>query len=449
MGLGDVTNASNLLTGSVNSTLVPLAQSATRLATARTVNGVPFDGTANIVVPTPSSLTFGTGLTATPGGGFNGSIATTLAIDTGVVVQQSDSRLTDAREWSASTVTQAEAEAGTATTRRAWTAQRITQTIAAWWASSANKVKLDSIATGAQVNTVTSVAGKTGVVTLVKGDVGLGNVANSDQTNASNLTTGVIADARLSSNVVFKNQTPTFSSGQITIGRQNAETEGGEIQLNYPENNGTTTNSSWKIDCAYSASNPRLRFYNLSSSGVAFVPFDLTTDGTLSTNILQLSSGINATSTTSAASIQTSGGIACAKDIYANKVIYTQSDVISFTPSLEGTGWGYGIQQGEYTRTGRVVHFYCRLDVNQVGVSGIRLLGLPFNCNSNSFSVNMRTTGFQNIPTGAVYSPYVEINKSSIVLNFTQNGSVATNFNSGYYTSACTMYLAGHYITNS
>lgn len=40
-----------------------------------------------------------------------------------------------ASEWSAATVGQAEAEAGTATTRRAWTAQRVRQAIAAWWNS--------------------------------------------------------------------------------------------------------------------------------------------------------------------------------------------------------------------------------------------------------------------------------------------------------------------------
>ena len=44
--------------------------------------------------------------------------------------------------------------------------------------SSADKVKLNGIETGAQVNTVTSVASKTGAVTLVKGDVGLGSVQN-------------------------------------------------------------------------------------------------------------------------------------------------------------------------------------------------------------------------------------------------------------------------------
>lgn len=50
--------------------------------------------------------------------------------------------------------------------------------------SSSDKKKLDGIASGAQVNTVTSVAGKTGAVTLAKSDVSLGNVANIDQSKA-------------------------------------------------------------------------------------------------------------------------------------------------------------------------------------------------------------------------------------------------------------------------
>ena len=42
-------------------------------------------------------------------------------------VQGNDTRLSNSREWTASTVSQTEAEAGTATTRRAWTAQRVRQ----------------------------------------------------------------------------------------------------------------------------------------------------------------------------------------------------------------------------------------------------------------------------------------------------------------------------------
>ncbi len=47
----------------------------------------------------------------------------------------------------------------------------------------ADKTKLDGIAAGAEVNTVDSVAGKTGAVSLVKGDVGLGNVDNTSDAN--------------------------------------------------------------------------------------------------------------------------------------------------------------------------------------------------------------------------------------------------------------------------
>lgn len=49
--------------------------------------------------------------------------------------------------------------------------------------TSAEKTKLAGIAAGAQVNTVTSVVGKTGAVTLVKADVGLDNVDNTSDAN--------------------------------------------------------------------------------------------------------------------------------------------------------------------------------------------------------------------------------------------------------------------------
>lgn len=42
----------------------------------------------------------------------------------------------------------------------------------------AERAKLNGIEDGAEVNTVTSVAGKTGAVTLSKADVGLSNVEN-------------------------------------------------------------------------------------------------------------------------------------------------------------------------------------------------------------------------------------------------------------------------------
>lgn len=51
------------------------------------------------------------------------------------------------------------------------------------------KTKLSGIEEGAQKNTVTSVAGKTGAVTLAKDDVGLGNVDNTSDANKPISTT--------------------------------------------------------------------------------------------------------------------------------------------------------------------------------------------------------------------------------------------------------------------
>ena len=49
--------------------------------------------------------------------------------------------------------------------------------------SATEKSKLAGIQAGAQVNTVNSVAGKTGAVVLTKADVGLGNVDNTSDLN--------------------------------------------------------------------------------------------------------------------------------------------------------------------------------------------------------------------------------------------------------------------------
>ena len=64
---------------------------------------------------------------------LGGAAALSVGTAAGTVAAGDDSRFSDAREWTAATVDQEEAEAGTATTRRAWTAERVRQAIAAWW----------------------------------------------------------------------------------------------------------------------------------------------------------------------------------------------------------------------------------------------------------------------------------------------------------------------------
>lgn len=60
-------------------------------------------------------------------------------------LDKTDESVTNAREWTAETVSKAEAEAGTASTRRAWTALRVREAIAAWWAGSSDKAFLDTL----------------------------------------------------------------------------------------------------------------------------------------------------------------------------------------------------------------------------------------------------------------------------------------------------------------
>lgn len=72
--------------------------------------------------------------------------------DVSGAVNTSDSRLSDAREWVAPTVTQIDAESGVGTSRVAWTVERVWQAISAWWAASSAKAKLDGIANGATAN---------------------------------------------------------------------------------------------------------------------------------------------------------------------------------------------------------------------------------------------------------------------------------------------------------
>lgn len=82
----------------------------------------------------------------------SGSLVVSYGTTAGTACQGNDARLSDAREWSAATATQAEAEAGTSTSRLAFSPLRVFQAIAAWWAGSSAKTKLDGIASGATAN---------------------------------------------------------------------------------------------------------------------------------------------------------------------------------------------------------------------------------------------------------------------------------------------------------
>jgi hypothetical protein len=162
--------------------------------------------------------------------------AVTLAVaDVSGAVSTTDARLTDAREWSAATVTQAEAEAGTSTSRLAFSPLRVFQAVAAWGAGSAAKTKLDGIATGATANATDAQlrdrATHTGTqIASTISDFATAVVAAAPPTtNASLLTSGTLADARLTANVVLTGdsrlsnaRTPTSHASTHQTGQADA-----------------------------------------------------------------------------------------------------------------------------------------------------------------------------------------------------------------------------------
>jgi hypothetical protein len=109
------------------------------------------------------------------------------------------------------------------------------------------KNKLAGIEAGAQVNTVTSVATKTGAVTLDKNDVGLGNVANVDQQNADNITSGTLGGARLpvpTTTVLGGVKRNTGSAGQFVTGIDVA----GELEYGTPSGGGDVTGAASSVN---------------------------------------------------------------------------------------------------------------------------------------------------------------------------------------------------------
>jgi len=109
------------------------------------------------------------------------------------------------------------------------------------------KNKLAGIEAGAQVNTVTSVATKTGAVTLDKNDVGLGNVANVDQQNADNITSGTLGGARLpapTTTVLGGVKRNTGSAGQVVSGIDAS----GNLEYTTPTGTGDVVGPSSVVD---------------------------------------------------------------------------------------------------------------------------------------------------------------------------------------------------------
>ncbi|CAM5776269.1 hypothetical protein LMIY3S_05443 [Labrys miyagiensis] len=145
--------------------------------------------------------------------------------------------------------------------------------------SAADKAKLDGIQPGAQVNAVTSVAGRSGDVTLGRGDVGLGNVDNTPDTAKPVSTAQATADAAI-----------LASARAYTDGRTKADIGLGNVDntsdLNKPIGTATQTALNAKANAA-----------SLGSAAYAAASaFATATQGTKADSAIQtVNAGVNIT----------------------------------------------------------------------------------------------------------------------------------------------------------
>jgi len=260
-------------------------------------------------------------------------------------VENTDVRLTNSREWVASTITQAEAEAGTSTTRRAWTAERVRQAIASWWNSSSEKTKLDGIEAGAQVNVATNLSYTTATTT--------GTVVSSTGTNAT-LPAATTAAAGLLTSADKSKLDGIQAGAQVNVATNlswSASATAGTVSSSTGANAaiaaattalaglmtaadkskldgvaaGATVNSSDAV-LINRANHTGTQAISTVSGLQAALDAKFSTGGGTVTGITTFGNTSNATSATSGA-VRISGGLGVALDIYAAGNITAYSDI--------------------------------------------------------------------------------------------------------------------------
>ena len=157
-------------------------------------------------------------------------------------VDTGDSRLSDSREWSGDTVSQVEAEAGTSTARRAWTAQRIRQAI--------NKV-VSTLSDAATTSVAAIRAGTT------KADVGLSSVDNYSRESYDGryLARGAKAADSAALDSLSSTQFLRSDTGTIPESRLPASALAGDTNTTYSAGTGISLSGTvFNVDSPFDAS---------------------------------------------------------------------------------------------------------------------------------------------------------------------------------------------------
>jgi hypothetical protein len=249
--------------------------------------------------------------------------------------------------------------------------------------TSTDKTKLDGIAAGAQVNTVTSVAGKTGAVTLVKGDVGLGDVDNTADSAKS-----VLEATRL-------NPGRTIALSGAATGT--ATSFNGSVNITIPVTglNASNLNSGTIPDAVLSGN-----YNGITAIGMGddfdtgpIVSFGAITggsgyvDGTYTNVALTGGSGSLA-----AANITVVGGVVTTVVLSREGARYKTSDNVSAAAaSLGGTGSGFSVVVSSVRRVS--LNIYGSLDPRLRLMNSNTAVALGTELGSVLFGCNDATTG--------------------------------------------------------
>lgn len=187
---------------------------------------------------------------------------------------------------------------------------------------SGSKNKLDGIESGAQVNTVTSVASKTGAVNLDKNDVGLGNVnntsdANKPVSNATQIALNNKQDKLVSgSNIKTVNGNSLVGGGNVditaSVGFGNLT---GDPADNIKLNNalGAKAEDANLVSHVNNTSNPhnvtkaQLNLGNVDNTSDANKPISTATQGALNTKLEDITGLVTAGSNVSISGSGTNG----------------------------------------------------------------------------------------------------------------------------------------------
>lgn len=260
--LSDLTNVTTARTnlGLGSSSVYPISDSVT-LDSSVSVASSKAVKTLNDSKPNKTTKVIaGTGLT----GGGDLSSDKTLNVSYGVIAntaaQGNDPRLSDSREWTAATISQAETEAGTATTRRAFTAQRVRQAIVAWWLSFSGVFGRDLVTSSSS----TVARSKLGLGTAATRDVGVssGNVMEVGAFGLGSAAPQVMIDTppdanRFITQIAGSASAPSFmgASGSVVM------------QVKYPTD-------SWGGQLLLGmGDNPTLGYRGYDSRGVTWTPW--------------------------------------------------------------------------------------------------------------------------------------------------------------------------------